>query len=214
MQMQMFASVPEVLRDFEKQFPKAVAVALTRTGWEVRKQLMTGMQQSFDRPTPFTMRAFRVDMAKASTLEATVWALPMQAKYLANEIEGGKRDTKAFERKMHLFGGQVALPSGGAKLNGYGNMSMSFIKSVNADENSGGSAKRFFTGTPRGWLGDGRFDGVWARVDDNHRLVRVMSFANEAKYEGRLQMSVIAQRTVDSVFESQLIKAMRDIASK
>lgn len=185
---------------------KAAAVAITRTAWEVRSALMAGMQDAFDRPTPFTMRAFRVDMANANTLEATVWAMPLQARYLEPEIEGGDRNTKGFEKKMKLFGGEVAIPAAGAKLNQYGNMSLAFIKSVTSDKNTGGTAKRFFTGRPKGQ--PDAPEGVWARVNDNHHLVPVMVFAENAQYKSRFEMSAIAEQTVNAQFESQLARAM------
>lgn len=214
MQLQMRAQFTPIAKDWDKRGRKAAAVALTRTAWKVRDGLMEGMKDDFDRPTPFTMRAFRVDMANASNLEATVYAAPLQARYLFFQIEGGERNTKGFERKMHLFGGQVAIPAAGAKLNQYGNMSLSFIRKVASDENTNGTAKRFFIGTPKGWLDDGTFDGVWARVDDNHNLVRVMSFAEDAQYKKRFDMSAIAEQRVNAVWESQLVRALTEYANR
>lgn len=190
----------------DKRVRKAAAVALTRTAWEVRSALMSGMQAAFDRPTPFTMRAYRVEMATASSLEATVWATPLQARYLERQIEGGERNTKGFEKKMKLFGGEVALPAAGAKLNQYGNMSLSFIKKVAGDSNTYNSNKRFFAGRPKGQ--PDAPEGIWARVDGNNRLVPMMVFAEDAQYEERFDMSAIAEQRVDAVFEGQLVRAL------
>lgn len=206
MPSQLTASFQPIAPQASARTRKAAAVALTRTAWEVRSALMAGMQDSFDRPTPFTMRAFRVDAARSETMEARVWAMPLQARYLAPEIEGGDRNTKGFEKKMKLFGGEVALPAAGAKLNQYGNMSLSFIKKVAGDSGTYNGNKRFFTGRPKGQ--PDAPEGVWARVDGNNRLVPVMIFANDAKYQERFNMSAIAGRTVDAVFESQLVKAL------
>lgn len=207
MQLQITAQFTPIARDWKRGIEKAGAVALTRTAWKVKDGLEAGMRDSFDRPTPFTMRAFRVEMAKASTLEAVVYAMPLQARYLRREIEGGARASKGFERKMQMFGGQVALPAAGAKLDGYGNMSLSFIKRVAKDRNSSGDQRRFFVGKPKG--GAGRPDGVWARVDGNRRIVPVMMFASQARYKSRLDTSAIAGRVVDVVFESQIMRAMQ-----
>lgn len=212
LQPQMKATFKPIAYDWERKGRKAAAVALTRTAWDVRGQLIEGMRETFDRPTPFTMRAFRVDKATTANLEATVWAMPIQANYLLSNIEGGDRETKPFERKLHLFGGQVALPSAGAKLNQYGNMSRNFIRNVINDTNTSGGAKRFFVGTPKGWLDDGTYDGVWARVNDNHQLVRLMTFADDAEYQKRFQMSAIARKTVDDVFEGQLLRAIKSFS--
>ena len=151
-------------------------------------------------------RQVRVDVRGGDNPEAVVWALPRQAQYLKTEIEGGERGSKAFEHKLALFGGRVALPTQASKLDAYGNMSRSFISRVLADANTSGKAKRFFIGTPKG--GD-RGEGVWARVGNNNRLVKAMSFADDAQYEERFNASAIAQQTVNERWESQLIRAMR-----
>ena len=189
------------------QYRKAAAVAVTRTAWDVREGLMRGMQTSFDRPNPFTMRAFRVDgaVAGAQQIQATVWAAPLQARYLFWQIEGGVRRSKGFENRMDLRGTEVALPTDESTRDAYGNMPLSFIKRVAGDKNSGGTAKRFFTGTPKG---SGRPEGVWARVDGNRRLVPLMLFGTQARYEKRFDMSAIAGRVVDAKFESQLLRAL------
>jgi len=189
------------------QYRKAAAVATTRTAWDVREGLMAGMQQAFDRPTPFTMRAWRVDGAKAGEqVEAVVWAAPLQARYLFWQIDGGNRRTKGFEGKMGLHGGEAAIPTDQATKDGYGNMPLSFIKRVAGDNRTGNSDKRFFAGTPKG---GNRAEGVWARVGENKRLVPLMIFASEAQYQERFDMSAIAGRTVDAKFESQLLRALQ-----
>ena len=198
---------PPLAQTIPPQFRKAAAVAITRTAWDVREGLMSGMQQAFDRPNPFTMRAFRVDGAKAGEqVEAVVWAAPLQARYLFWQIEGGTRRTKGFEARMGLGGGEVALPTDQATRDAYGNMPLSFIKRVAGDQNTGGTAKRFFTGTPKG---GGRSEGVWARVGNNNRLVPMMLFAQDAEYQERFNMSAIAGRVVDAKFESQLMRALQ-----
>jgi hypothetical protein len=194
---------PSVLKDYPRQFPKAVAVALTRTAYDVQGALTDGMASTFDRPTPFTMRAFRVDMAKAGQLESVVWAQPQQARYLFWQIEGGDRASKGFERRMQLFGGEVALPGAGARLNSYGNMSMAFIKSAS---NSGGGGGRYFVGTPRNRSSE--TEGVWERMASGG-LRLAMLFADHAKYEERFDMEGIASKTVSDRFPSQLMRAMQ-----
>ena len=188
------------------QFRKATAVAVTRTAWDVREGLRAGGQEAVDRPSPFTMRAWRVEAAKAAeTPVAVVWAAPQQAKYLFWEIEGGKRRTKGFEARMGLSGGEAAIPTSGAARDAYGNMPLAFIKRVAGDANTSGSAKRFFVGKPKG---GGRAEGVWARVGNNKRIVPLMFFAQDAEYEERFDMSAIAGRVVNQRFESQLMRAL------
>lgn len=206
MHLQITATTPSLAQTIPPQFQKAAAVATTRVAWDVREGLMQGMTKAFDKPTPFTMRAFRVDAAKAGpNPEAVVWAAPLQARYLFWQIEGGERKTKGFEARMGLHGGEVALPTGQAARDSYGNMPLSFIKRVAGDKNTGGNAKRFFVGKPKG--GD-RAEGVWARVGNNKRIVPLMVFADDAQYQERFDMSAIAGRVVDAKFESQLMRAL------
>lgn len=198
---------PQLAATIPPQYRKAAAVAITRTAWDVREGLMGGMQDAFDRPTPFTMRAWRVDPAQAGAeqIEAVVWAAPRQASYLFWQIEGGERNTKGFEARMGLHSGEVALPTSKATRDAYGNMPLSFIKRVAGDNNTSGTAKRFFTGTPKG---GGRPEGVWARTGNNKRLVPLMVFADDAQYRERFNASAIAGKVVDERFESQLMRAL------
>lgn len=207
MRIAVTTTSPSLAETYPPQIRKAAAVAITRVAWDVREGLIAGMQQAFDRPTPFTMRAWRVEPARASAeqISAVVWAAPQQAKYLFWQIEGGQRRTKGFEARMGLTGGEVAMPTSNATRDIYGNMPLSFIKRVAGDENTGGTAKRFFVGTPQG---GGRPEGVWARVGNNKRLVPLMVFADDAQYRKRLDASAIAGKVVNQRFESQLMKAM------
>jgi hypothetical protein len=190
------AKIPPELRRASQQ-------ALRGLAFDVRDALREGMLDAFDRPKPFTLNAFRISVGNG---EAVVWAMPQQAKYLFWEIEGGQRKSKAFEHRMQLFGGRVAIPTQGAVRDQYGNMPLSFIKRVLADKNTSGKAGRFFVGEPKGQPGQ---EGVWARVDNNKRLVRVMDFAEKAEYEGRFRMSEIADQTINARWEYQLLRAIR-----
>jgi hypothetical protein len=195
---QPLSAIPATMR-------AAAARALTKVSFDVRDALREGMQSAFDRPKPFTLNAFRVQAASSNDLTATVWAMPLQAKYLRWEIEGGQRKSKAFEHKLHLFGGQVAIPTRGSARDAFGNMPLAFIKRVQADLNTGGTSKRFFAGAPKGRPGE---DGVWARTYGNRRLTKVMEFASSAEYQERFMMSELAQETVSAKWESQLMRAL------
>lgn len=184
---------------------QATAKAMRGVAFDVRDALVAGMRGSFDRPKPFTLNAFRISIDAGEQPSATVWAMPLQAQYLFWEIEGGERKTKAFEHKLKLFGGQVAIPTQGSRMDGYGNLSRSFIGKILADTNTGGTAKRFFAGEPKGRAGE---DGVWARVNNNKRLVRVLQFAEDAEYSERFQMSEIAAETVSARWEYQIMRAI------
>lgn len=183
----------------QRRYARAVPTALNKTALDVREAIVNAMRQEFDRPTPFTLRAFRIANATAANPVATVYAMPMQARYLLWQIEGGDRNSKGFEKRLQLFGGEAAIPVAGAKLNAYGNMSLAFIRRATASGD-----KRFFTGTPRNHDGSG--DGVWMRKAGG--LVQVMKFQPDARYKQRLDMEGVAARTVGQRFQFQLMKAL------
>ena len=138
-------------------------------------------------------------------MTATIWAMPLQARYLFWEIEGGERHTKAFEYKFGRSGGEVVIPSPKSQTDQNGNLSRAMIGKMLADMNSGGTSKRFFIGTPKGQGSD----GIWARVGNNKRLVRVAEFAEKAEYKPRFLMSSIAEETVNAKWESQIMRALK-----
>ena len=175
---------------------RAAQKALRGVALDVRDAIVGDMASRFDRPKQFTMRAFRVDVAGD---EAVVWAMPIQARYLLQQIEGGERETKPFEHRMRLFGGQVALPDRSTRLDAYGNIPMAAIRKT------GGQGGRFFTGAPDHMPG---MEGVWERVG-KRGLRRVMRFADEADYIERLDLQAVAERTVGLRWESQLLRHMQ-----
>lgn len=190
------------LEAVQQRIGQAQAKALRGLAFDVRDAIRAKMGSVFDKPSAFTLNAFRVDASQAAGGEVVVWAMPRQAQYLRWQIEGGERGSKAFEHKMGLFGGRVAVPVG--KYNAqFDRNPKGFVARVLADMNTGGTAKRFFAGTPRGMTGDA---GIWARVNNNKRLVSVMRFADDAQYAERLDLSAIAGETVTAKWESQLLR--------
>lgn len=121
--------VDEIAR---RQVPFAAALAMTRTGQQVKAALITEMQSSFDRPTPWTLNSLFLQKATKSRLEAQVWVKDFAfkgiapTKYLTPEIFGGQRGDKRFERALASKGfaskGKKFVPGAGAKLDQYGNI--------------------------------------------------------------------------------------------
>jgi len=124
----------------QRQLPYATAVALTRTGQDVKAQIERDMADSFDRPTPYTMRGFRLYPARKDKLSAEVWFRPAFGSggdardYLAPQVFGGARRLKAFERSLARAGllpdDMHALPGEAAQLDQYGNMARSQIVQI------------------------------------------------------------------------------------
>lgn len=121
------------LDEFSRQcVPSAMALALTRTGQQVKEALVDEIRHSFDRPTPWTLNSLFMKEAKKNRLQSRVWVKDdaykgiAPVKYLTPEIFGGKRSVKRFERALANKGlaekGAKFVPGSGAKLDQYGNI--------------------------------------------------------------------------------------------
>ena len=110
----------------------ATALALTKTAQEAKREIESTLAQVFDRPTPYTMKGFRLWPAIKTRLRAEVDFRDSFGKgshardYLAPEVFGGERKAKAFERSLQRVGllpaGMAAVPGAAAKIDQYGNM--------------------------------------------------------------------------------------------
>lgn len=123
-----------------RQVPYAVARAINATAKDSLEAIKREMISVFDRPTPYTLNAFRIQYATKQNWTAIVEpknraanAIPAD-KYLAPEIEGGSRNLKRFERALVAVGampqGYRAVPGAAAQLDAYGNMSRGQIVQI------------------------------------------------------------------------------------
>ncbi|MGE8365999.1 MAG: hypothetical protein ACN6OP_04410 [Pseudomonadales bacterium] len=194
-------SVVQAFGRQQRQMPFAAATALTRLAKLAREAETTEIMRAFDNPVPFTRTAVGTSAASKISLESSVFIKDRQARYLRTEVEGGQRDLKTFEK---LFGKGIALPGAGAKLNQYGNLTRATIKRIAAEVNSSGKAKRYFKGKPRG---HNLPEAIYARVDNNKKIVPVLLFAAQARYEKRLRFSEVAELTARANFEREMLQA-------
>lgn len=189
-----------------KRVRNAMARAVTGLAYDVRDALRQEMADVFDKPNAFTLNAFRVEAATGDDdPTAVVWAMPRQANYLRPEIEGGPRGSKGFEHKLKLFGGRVAVPVGRFDSQ-FERSPKGFVGRVIRDLESGSNRGRYFVGTPKGRADS---EGVWARTGrGGKRLLKVLSFEDQATYDSRLDPQAVAVHTAGMKWESQLMRAM------
>lgn len=122
---------PDFFSKLERQVPYATSLALNRTAEAVREAIGVEMQRVFDRPTPYTQRALRIQRANKGNLSAHVGfkneagkGTPAD-KYLWPQVHGGSRSQKRSEKALDRIGlprGYV-VPGAGAEIDAYGNMS-------------------------------------------------------------------------------------------
>lgn len=184
----------EAINAVPRQVRYGTAVAITRTGQDVREAERVEMRDVFDRPTPYTLNSIFLQRATPNNLRAVVWlkneggeGTPAD-RYLMPQIKGGPRPLKRFELALRQAGllpdGMIAVPASGAKLDGYGNMSRGQIVQILAYFRTFGEVgyraniteagrKRMARGTKKrqgfayfvGRPGDGKLPlGVWQRV--------------------------------------------------
>lgn len=144
------------LQDFsERRMAAAVATALTRTAVKVRAEMATKVQQTFDRPTPYTMSQLRYVPATAQQLASAVGfgIVAIQdihgrvmryqdlgpgstpaSRYLAPHIDGGPRSQKRLELALRALGvlpdRWLVTPAPGAPLDAYGNVSRGTVVQI------------------------------------------------------------------------------------
>lgn len=203
---QVVIGLPRVLANLteygKNQIPFAVSLMLNDTARDVQAAESRGVTETFDRTKPFTRNAFAVSYSNKNNLVARVFAKDIQSRYLKPQVEGGRRDFKTFEERFAATGRpKVALPGAAAKLDQFGNITKAQIKKIARDMNTNETAKRFFKGVPKGL---GKPDGIYARVNENHKIVPLMVFATDAQYEKRFKFSEIGHATVTEQYEKNM----------
>jgi len=87
------SNMTDIMGRFEavasRQLPFALSRALNDTAESVRKAEVAAMQRVFDRPTPYTLNAFRIIPSSKSSLVAVVASKDVQGEYLQRQAEGG-----------------------------------------------------------------------------------------------------------------------------
>ena len=126
------ATLPRLYIDVERQMIFATSVALNKTAGLVRDALVSSMTTTFDRPTPYTLKALRVRPARKESLTAYVDFKDATGKgvsadrYLGPQVYGGGRSKKRSERALERSGmsaSQYMMPGAGADMDSYGNVS-------------------------------------------------------------------------------------------
>ena len=161
------------IRQLGRQVQFAQVVALTRTAQDVRAAEQREVDDSFDRPTPFTRNAFYVKPATRQLPEAAVGIKDDSTsgrgprRWLEAGIEGGNRQLKGLEKAIRslgvMDGSQYIVPGRYARLDAYGNVSRGQIVQIL-------SQLRAFTGAESVSRNLVRRDGF--NENDDRRLTR------------------------------------------
>lgn len=209
--LNLSSNVDEVLDTvarMSRQYPFAVAKALTDVTRMVAKAMPAEVQADLDEPTPFTRGGFYSTRADKLQLVAHVGVKDLQAKYMRWQVEGGTRRPAR---------SALRLPSI-LDLDEFGNLPKGTIKRLVAAARSGrklsgkaakqmGVAQRseIFYGVPRG--GPQRPAGLYSRRNSSGQrsLVPLVVFPKmPAHYRKRFDFYLKAEKIVRAEFKSAL----------
>lgn len=222
----------------KRQVPYATARALTRAAQFAGKKLGEEIGRSFDRPTPYTLKATFVRPATKSNLTAEVKikdeaikSLPPIA-WLGAEIYGGKRALKASERLLQRAGkmppGQYLVPTRNAPLDQYGNVSRGQMQRILSDvraqrdptANRGKTKRRKGQALPQRYFSTWPVSkrtahlkpGIWLSTTafGGSAARPVFLFASSPRYRVRLQFEKVVDGAARSRFPLEFALAMRE----
>jgi hypothetical protein len=222
-----FKQVSRAIGAIGKQARFAAAVALTRTAQDLQRQIPAELDKVLDNPTPFTKRGTYLVAAKRDNLRAEVGFRPVQARYMALQIEGGTVQPGAAGIKLpgniqlNAFGniprGTIARLKAAAKS---GTLGPAIAKRLNAGGNrrKGAAPIQLFYGQPTGSGWEDAPVGIWRRIPPTTpggkgKLVPVIVFEDRpARYRQRFNFRALADRTVaarfPAHFQAELRKAL------
>lgn len=194
------------IRSFGRQAAFAQVVALTRTAIDVRSAEVHEIDDSFDRPTPYTRNAVFVKPATKETREAQVGIkddftganLRGPSSYLEAQIDGGRRNLRGFEVALQRAGAMPpfswAVPGKFARLDAYGNISRGQIIQILSQLRTGTNAG-FTRNLPR--RGESKYADREKKIDQTirsaYRRAGGQYFAVPFK-RGRLQPGIYQRR--------------------
>ena len=173
-----------------KQLPFAIANALTQTAKKAQRDLSKATAKYFDRPTPFTKKAFGITPATKRHHQADVHIKPIQWTYMFYEVEGGVRTPK-----------HTAIPVPTNNLtdrNRYGGMRRRKVDQLLRHPD-------VFSGTVKG------IGGIWMRTGGTVRLL--VAWEKQTTYRPRFPFTKIARASVRKnyprIFRRSLNRALK-----
>lgn len=215
-----FKDTSRWIGDIGNQVPFAIAVALTRTAKRLIPFEQDEVRRVFDRPVPYTIKAFGTTPATKANLTSTLFIKDRQAKYLLPNIEGGRRGQKTFERRLASDSGVNAYwaPGGGVKLTGAGNLTLEQIQDIAGKLSRSGKFGGIFVGTPQN-MPNAPF-GIWAREtrgrgrNASRGLTPLLVRIEQPNYKKRFDFHGVAERHAHRIFDEEFRRAFEEAKRK
>ncbi len=213
--------------------PFATIYALTKTAQDIKDAEYQVMQQSFDRPTRFTLNSLYVQPATRQVPAAFVrfkegfGSVPAW-RYLGPEIEGGVRVKKSHERALERVGvlkpDEYVVPGAGVELDSYGNMKGSQLVQILSQLKASPDAGQHSTTSRRSKrtvaragtyfvMRNGRVpDGIYRRQGRNLRPILI--FVRQPRYQQRLPFRQTADAIFTRRFDAWFAAGLRKYATR
>ena len=179
----------------KRQIPFASANAINSTLFDIMKAEKYFLPKKLDRPTKYTMNAFKINKAKKTMLVGDIHVMPERYKYLKYAIEGGTRT------------GNIGVPTKHAKLNKHGNIPKKWLGLI--------KNKNQFIATLN------NISGVWERGHYNKKgsftskgksastaLKLVVAFEKSVSYKKRFPFFKIAEKVARKNFQRNFKKSL------
>jgi len=190
MQISVMSNVDKIVkqlsREAKTQIPFATASAINNTAFSVRKAVQAQLPRYLDRPTPYTVRGVRVNKAKKTLLEGSVFFIPRVAEYMWYQVEGGSRRAS---KKW------IAVPTDNVKLNKYGNVPRS---------------KKGLVKTNKQFIAEiNGTTGVWqSGTRAQPRIKLLHKFVKQTQYKKLFPFYKIGEGVINSKFDKEFEKAL------
>ena len=198
------------LEGHRKQAPFAISRALNDAAFSAKDSISKAASSSFDRPTAFIAKGWRVKRASKQDLEAVVHPAPKRDPYLTANVRGGQRGVKPFEGKFNALGGGSApaskyFPTSFQRKNNKGNVSQAALRKI-IDSASAGTTGRgsFFIGRPKN---QAKPYGIYRRMARSVRPV-FLAATKPMTYSPIYPIQEIGMKVVDRRFEGYLRRRM------
>ena len=197
--------VKEVIKEIErhkKQLRFAGAVALTKTAVHAKKDIQTGIKESFKSPKPFTVGGVFIKPAKKDDLSAVVGLKDITAKYLSHQVAKQDRAVKGVEKFLHSKGilpkSMFIVPGQAVRLTRAGNISRGMLKKIITGALRPGGEYFFATINST--------SGIWKRRGGSVKPMLI--FVRKPNYIPQLKFYDIAEKTFHKRFGVEFDKAL------
>jgi hypothetical protein len=179
-------------RTQKKLLPQATVKAINKTLFQIMDAEKAQLLTKLDRPNPFTQKAFKINMAKANTLQGDIHIQPNRWKYLKWVVDGGTKT------------GKLGVPiKANAKLNKYGNI-------------PGRGRARYIKGKKQFRAVINGVDGVWEKTGGkkNPGLKLMVIFKGSLTYKKIFPFYKIADKLARNMFQRNMAYALRKLGNK